>query len=154
MRFGSDIFINGDFAYIAADSKILKYNKLTNQLVGSIDCPGVRNVVVENNYLVATRGEYLTTYDSYLHIYDANSLQLVQAIDTINGPKWAAQNMVVNGSIVYVAINNGYEWGNEKGLIGQLNLNDLTYGNEIDLGPEGKNPDNMMLSDYDQVSKA
>ena len=146
MRFGSDIFINGDFAYIAADSKILKYNKLTNQLVGSIDCPGVRNVVVENNYLVATRGEYLTTYDSYLHIYDANSLQLVQAIDTINGPKWAAQNMVVNGSIVYVAINNGYEWGNEKGLIGQLNLNDLTYGNEIDLGPEGKNPDNMMLS--------
>ncbi len=146
MRFGSDIFMNGDFAYVAADSKILKYNKLTNQLVATADCPGVRNVVVDNNYLVATRGEYLTTYDSYLHVYDANTLQLVQAIDTINGPKWAAQNMVVNGSIVYVAVNNGYEWGNEKGLIGQLNLNNLIYGNEIDLGPEGRNPDNMMLS--------
>jgi hypothetical protein len=146
MRFGSDIFIHGDFTYVAADSKILKYNKLTNQLVGTIDCPGVRNIVVENNYLMATRGEYLTTYDSYLHVYDANSLQLIQAIDTINGPKWPSQNMVVSGSTVYVAVNNGYEWGNEKGLIGQLNLNTLTYGNEIDLGPEGRNPDNMMLS--------
>ncbi len=146
MRFGSDIFMNGDFAYVAADSKILKYNKLTNQLVATANCPGVRNIVVENNYLIATRGEYLTTYDSYLHVYDANTLQLVQAIDTINGPKWAAQNMVVNGSTVYIAVNNGYEWGNEKGLIGQLNLNNLTYGNEIDLGPEGRNPDNMMRS--------
>jgi hypothetical protein len=146
MRFASDIYLDGDFAYIAADSKILKYNKYTNLVVGSIDCPGVRNVVVSNNSLVATRGEYLTTYDSYLHIYDANSLQLIQAIDTINGPKWAAQNMVVNGSTVYVAVNNGYEWGNEKGIIGQLDLTTLNYGNEIDLGSEGHNPDNMVIS--------
>ncbi len=146
MRFASDIYLDGDFAYIAADSKILKYNKYTNLVVGSIDCPGVRNVVVSNNYLVATRGEYLTTYDSYLHIYDANSLQLIQAVDTLSGPKWAAQNMVVNGSVVYVAVNNGYEWGNEKGIIGQLDLATLTYGNEIDLGAEGHNPDNMVLS--------
>jgi hypothetical protein len=73
-------------------------------------------------------------------------LQLIQAVDTINGPKWAAQNMVVNGSVVYVAVNNGYEWGNEKGIIGQLDLSTLTYGNEIDLGTEGHNPDNMIIS--------
>ncbi len=146
MRFGSDIYVDGDFAYVAADSKIMKYNKNTNQLVGSVDCPGVRNVVVSNNYLVATRGEYLTTFDSYLHVYDATSLQLVQAIDTVNGPKWAAQNMVINGSTVYIAVNNGYEWGNEKGIIGQLDLSNLTYGNEIDLGLDGRNPDNMMIS--------
>jgi hypothetical protein len=146
MRFASDIFIDGDFAFVAADSKILKYNKFTNLLVGSVDCPGVRNLIVSNNYLLATRGEYLTTYDSYLHVYDATSLQLIQAIDTITGPKWAAQNMVVNGSTVYVAVNNGYEWGNEKGIIGQLDLTTLTYGNEIDLGTEGHNPDNMVIS--------
>jgi hypothetical protein len=146
MRFASDICMDGDFAYVAADSKILKYNKLTNQLIGSADCPGVRNLVVSNNYLVATRGEYLTTYNSYLHVYDVSTLQLIQAVDTINGPKWAAQNMVLNGSVVYVAVNNGYEWGNEKGIIGQLDLSTLTYGNEIDLGTEGHNPDNMVLS--------
>jgi len=90
--------------------------------------------------------KYLTTYDSYLHVYDATNLSLIAAIDTIQGPKWAAQNIVVEGSSAYIAVNNGYEWGNEKGIIGQMDLNNLTYGNEIDLGPDGKNPDNMFAS--------
>ncbi|MEY3074873.1 MAG: hypothetical protein RJB25_511, partial [Bacteroidota bacterium] len=59
--------------------------------------------------------------------------------------KWATQNIVVVNNMAYVAVNNAYEWGNEKGLIGQLDLNTLTYGAEIDLGAEGKNPDNMFL---------
>ena len=50
----------------------------------------------------------------------------------------------MDGSSAYVAVNNGYEWGNEKGIIGKLDLNALTYGNEIDLGPDGKNPDNLV----------
>jgi hypothetical protein len=51
---------------------------------------------------------------------------------------------VLDGSSAYIAVNNGYEWGNEKGIIGKLDLNALTYGNEIDLGPDGKNPDNLV----------
>jgi hypothetical protein len=69
---------------------------------------------------------------------------LIAAIDTIQGPKWATQNIVLDGSSAYIAVNNGYEWGNEKGIIGKLDLNALTYGNEIDLGPDGKNPDNLV----------
>jgi hypothetical protein len=118
----------------------------THQELSSVVCPGVRNLGIYQNKLVATRGEYLTTYDSYLHIYDATTLSLIQAIDTISGPKWASQNIVVDGSVAYIAINNGYEWGNEKGLIGKLNLDNLSYGNEVDLGPDGKNPDNLMKS--------
>jgi hypothetical protein len=146
MRFGSDLIIDGNFYYVAADSKIYKMDLNTHQELASVVCPGVRNLGVYQNKLVATRGEYLTTYDSYLHIYDATTLSLIQAIDTISGPKWASQNIVVDGSIAYIAINNGYEWGNEKGLIGKLNLNNLSYGNEEDLGPDGKNPDNLMKS--------
>jgi len=146
MRFGSDLIIDGNFYYVAADSKIYKMDLNTHQELASVVCQGVRNLGVYQNKLVATRGEYLTTYDSYLHIYDANTLSLIQAIDTISGPKWASQNIVVDGSIAYIAINNGYEWGNEKGLIGKLNLDNLSYGNEVDLGPDGKNPDNLMKS--------
>jgi len=149
MRFGSDLIIDGNFYYVAADSKIYKMDLNTHQELSSVVCPGVRNLGVYQNKLVATRGEYLTTYDSYLHIYDATTLSLIQAIDTISGPKWASQNIVVDGSIAYIAINNGYEWGNEKGLIGKLNLDNLSYGNEVDLGPDGKNPDNLMkLGDF------
>jgi len=146
MRFGSDLIIDGNFYYVAADSKIYKMDLNTHQELASVVCPGVRNLGVYQNKLVATRGEYLTTYDSYLHIYDATTLSLIQAIDTISGPKWASQNIVVDGSVAYIAINNGYEWGNEKGLIGKLNLDNLSYGNEVDLGPDGKNPDNLMKS--------
>jgi len=146
MRFGSDLIIDGNFYYIAADSKIYKMDLNTHQEIASVSCVGVRNIGVYQNKLVATRGEYLTTFDSYLHIYDANTLSLIQAIDTISGPKWASQNIVIDGSIAYIAINNGYEWGNEKGLIGKLNLDNLSYGNEVDLGPNGKNPDNLMKS--------
>ena len=146
MRFASDMILSGDFLFVAADNQILKYNKYTNQLLVSTACPGVRNLAVVNDQLIATRGEYLTTFDSYLHVYDANSLQLTHAFDTITGPKWATQNLVVNGTTVYVAVNNAYEWGNEKGLIGKLDLATMTYGAEIDLGPDGKNPDNMVVS--------
>ena len=107
MRFGSDLIIDGNFYYVAADSKIYKMDLNTHQELASVVCQGVRNLGVYQNKLVATRGEYLTTYDSYLHIYDATTLSLIQAIDTISGPKWASQNIVVDGSVAYIAINNG-----------------------------------------------
>jgi len=144
-RFSSDVLIDGAFYYVAADTKIYKFDLNTHQELGSIFLPGVRNIAIADNKLIATRGEYLQTYDSYLQVFDKNSLQLLAAFDTITGPKWASQNIVVINNIAYIAINNAYEWGNEKGLIGQLDLNTLQYGSEIDLGVEGKNPDNMFV---------
>jgi hypothetical protein len=144
MRFASDLIIDGNFYYVAADSKIYKMDLNSHQEITSVSCPGVRNLGIYQNKLVATRGEYLTTYDSYLHVYDASTMELIAAIDTIQGPKWATQNIIIDGSSAYIAVNNGYEWGNEKGIIGKLDLNALTYGNEVDLGPDGKNPDNLV----------
>jgi hypothetical protein len=144
MRFASDLVIDGNFYYVAADSKIFKMDLNTHQEIANVACPGVRNLAVYQDKLVATRGEYLTTYDSYLHVYQTSDLQLVQAFDTITGPKWATQNIVIDGTTAYLVVNNAYDWGNEKGIIGQLNLSNLSYGNEVDLGPDGKNPDNLI----------
>ena len=144
-RFSSDLVIDGNFYFVAADTKIFKYNLNTHQEVGSINLPGVRNLAIAGDKLIATRGEYLQTFDSYLQVFDKNTLQLIAALDTNNGPKWATQNIVVVNNTAYVAVNNAYEWGNEKGLIGQLDLSTLQYSAEIDLGTEGKNPDNMFL---------
>lgn len=146
MRFGSDIIISGNYYYVAADTKIFKMDLNTHQELASVSCPGVRNLGIYQNKLVATRGEFETTFNSYLHVYDTTNLTLIQAIDTVAGPKWAAQNIVMDGATAYIAVNNGYEWGNEKGIVGKLDLATLVYGNEIDLGPDGKNPDNLMKS--------
>ncbi len=144
MRFASDLVIDGNFYFVAADSKIFKMDLNSHQEISSVACPGVRNLAIYQDKLIATRGEYLTTYDSYLHVYNTADLQLVQAFDTVTGPKWATQNIVVDGTTAYLVVNNAYDWGNEKGIIGQLNLSNLTYGNEVDLGPDGKNPDNLV----------
>ena len=144
MRFASDLVIDGNFYYVAADSKIFKMDLNTHQEISSVACPGVRNLAIYQNRLIATRGEYLTTYDSYLHVYNTSDLQLIQAFDTVTGPKWATQNIVIDGTTAYLVVNNAYDWGNEKGIIGQLNLTNLSYGNEVDLGPDGKNPDNLV----------
>ena len=146
MRFASDAIIAGDAYFVAADQKIIKFDLATHQQLAEVNFTGVRNLAFSNGKIVASRGEYLTTYDSYLSVFNASDLSLVAAIDTIAGPKWATQNLIAEGNNVYVAVNNGYEWGNEKGLIGRLDMTSLTYGNEIDLGPDGKNPDNMILS--------
>ena len=146
MRFASDLIINGNYYYVAADTKIFKMDLNTHQEVLSVSCPGVINLEIYQNKLIATRGEYLADYNSYLHIYDASNLSLIVAIDTVQGPKYASQNIVIDGSSAYIAVNNGFEWGNEKGFIGKLDLNTFTYGNEVDLGPDGKNPDNLVKS--------
>ena len=52
-------------------------------------------------------------------------MSFVSQLDTTNGPKWTTQNMVHHENKLYVAINNGFEWGNEKSLIGVLDLNSL-----------------------------
>lgn len=144
MRFASDLIIDGDYYYIAADSMIFKMDLNTHEKIASVAFSGVRNLAIHKNKLIATRGEYLTTYNSYLHVYDATDLKLIKEIDTNQGPKWATQNIIIDGDVAFVAVNNGYEWGKEKGIVGKFELSDLSYGNEIDLGPDGKNPDNLV----------
>ena len=144
-RFASDLIIDGAFFYVAADNKILKYDLDTYELLAEVNVEGVRNLAIHNNYLFASRGEYAVQYNSYLHVYDKNTLSYVYELDSINGPTAATQNLIVDQGKLYVAINNGFDWGNEEGLVGVIDANSLDYISEFDLGDDGKNPDNMML---------
>ncbi|MBM3418463.1 MAG: hypothetical protein FJY17_06015, partial [Bacteroidetes bacterium] len=63
MRFASDLIIDGNFYYVAADSKIFKMDLNTHQEISSVSCSGVRNLGIYQNKLVATRGEYMANYN-------------------------------------------------------------------------------------------
>ena len=56
MRFGSDLIIDNDVYYVAADTKIFKINLNTHEIISSVICEGVRNLAVVGNKLFATRG--------------------------------------------------------------------------------------------------
>lgn len=152
-RFASDLIIDSSYFYVAADNKILKYHLDTYELLAEVSVEGVRNLAIYNNHLFVSRGEYdpvtfgAAQYDSYLHVYDKHNLSYVTEFDTTNGPKATTQNLIVNNGKLYVAINNGFAWGNEEGLVGVIDANSLDYIFEFDLGDNGKNPDNMMLYD-------
>lgn len=146
-RFASDMIINGDYFYVAADTQLLKYDLNTYELLASQSVTGVRNILIINDNLFVSRGEYGVSFDSYFQIYSKSDLTFISELDTTEGPKWTTQNMVHTDNKLYVAINNGFEWGNEKSLIGVLDLSTLSYLEEIDLGLDATNPDNMMITD-------
>ena len=144
-RFASDIIVDDSFFYVAADNTLYKYDKNTYTLVANQQIQGIRSLAIYQDKILVSRGEYLTTYNSYLQVYSKIDLSFITEFDTIIGPKWSTQNIIIDGNLAYVAINNGFEWGNEKGLIGVLEMNSMSYINEIDLGPNGSNPDNMVF---------
>lgn len=144
-RFASDLKIDGDHFYVMADTLLLKYDLNSYELVSSQTVIGGRNIHVSGENIFVTRGEYLLTLPSYLQVYSKSDLELVIEVDTLSGPKWSTQNMVEHDGKLFIAINNGFEWGNEKSLIGVLDLETFNYLEEIDLGIDATNPDNMMI---------
>ena len=146
-RFASDMLIDSNYFYVVADTLLLKYDLNTYQLLATQTVVGGRNICIVGQNLFITRGEYGIDLPSYLQVYSKTDLEFITEWDTLTGPKWTTQNMVLNGNKLFVAINNGFDLGNEKSLIGVLDVNSLSYLEEIDLGIEGTNPDNMMIDD-------
>lgn len=142
-RFGSDVIIDGQSIYVAADSFIVKYDKDTYQQTGIQVVQGIRKLAVWNNQLLVSRGDAMP-FGSYLQVYDKNSLSFIYELDTVTGPKFSSEGIAIYNDSAYLAVNNAFEWGNEKGLLGIIDLSNQNYVTEIDLGPDGKNPDNIM----------
>ena len=123
-RFASDLVIDENYFYVAADNKLYKYDKNSYDLIASQQIDGIRNIAIWNDKIIVTRGDYDNTtfspilFSSYLQVYNISDLSFYLEIDTISGPKWSTQNLIINDDKLYVAVNNAYEWGNEKGLVG------------------------------------
>ena len=150
-RFASDMIIEGDFIYVAADNILYKYDKNTMNIVATQNISGIRNLAVWNDKIAVSRGDYDNTtfapilFNSYLQFYNTSDLSFYSELDTITGPKWSTQNMIVENDNLYITINNAFEFGNEKGIVGLVDMTSMSYINEIDLGPDGKNPDNLLI---------
>ena len=76
VRFASDMIVDGDILYVAADNKILKYQIGSFELINEIEVQGARNLLIHNNNLFISRGDYdydtwsPVVFDSYLLVYN------------------------------------------------------------------------------------
>lgn len=143
-RFASDIKIDGANYYVAADKFLNKYDINTDELLASIEIAGIRKIAVNDDYIVVTRGEYLVSLPAYVQIYDKNTMALVHEFDNGAIP-YSTEGVVIKDNVAYVAVNNGFVFGEEVGEIAEIDLNTKTVINIIDLGPDGINPDNLMI---------
>ena len=106
VRFASDMIVDGDFLYVAADNKILKYQIGSFELLDEVEVQGVRNLLIHNDNLFVSRGDSENwapvLFESYLQIFDKNNFNFISQFDTISGPKWSTQNLVSKDDQVFV----------------------------------------------------
>jgi hypothetical protein len=143
-RFGSDLVVHNEKVYVAADTRLMVFDANSFALLDEVEVEGIRAVSVWQDQVIVTRGE-VYPLDSYLQVYSASALDLLYEFNTTEGPEFPSQDIIIIDDEAFIGVNNGFTWGQEVGLIGILDLENQTYGNEIDLGPNGTNPDNMMF---------
>lgn len=147
-RFASDIKIDGDVYYVAADHFLNKYDLNTHALLASADVTGIRKIAIAGDQIVVTRGEYLVELPSYVQVYDKNDLSLQYEITALDLP-YTTEGVSVIDNKAYIAVNNGFVFGSEVGQVAVLDLASQTISENIDLGINGINPDNLMVEgDY------
>jgi hypothetical protein len=150
-RFGSDVLVDGSSIYVAADDRVLRFDADSYVQTGEVPIQGARKLAVWNDQLLVTRGE-LGGLDHYLEVRDKNSFALLYAVTPADGLVHSAEDVLVLENTAYLAVNNSFDWQNVVGRVGVLDLETGTYGTEIDLGPEGRNPERLMVHDGDIVA--
>ncbi|MFZ1256496.1 MAG: T9SS type A sorting domain-containing protein [Saprospiraceae bacterium] len=143
-RFASDIIQDGSSYWVAADKEIVVYDLLSHQKLRSFTLEGVRKLACYKDFLIVTRGEYLKQLSAYIQIYNKHTFDLIYEVPYQVLP-YTAENIIVKDDNAFIAINNGFDFGKEVGKIVKLNLTTLKLEAILELGPEGKNPENLML---------
>jgi hypothetical protein len=155
-RFTTNIIIVNGFAYVGADNKIVKINIDTYYVEAEVEVQGVRHLAYHDGLIYMTRGDAdpvtwaSIEFDSYFMWYDAETLAYVGELPATEGMGFATEGMTVKDDNIYVAVNNGFAWSQEVGLLGVYNADEATY-EEIDLGENGKNPAHVKVTDSEVV---
>lgn len=144
-RFGSDVHVDGEFYYVAADSRLLKFNKNDHSLIDQVEIEGIRKIEVWNNMILITRGE-LGGLPHYFEVRDASDLELITAITPADGLPHSIEDVVVADGKAWLGVNNSFDWTNITGYVAVVDLSTFELLAPIDLGANGSNPEKLMAS--------
>lgn len=150
--FASDLIATPMGIYVAAQGQILRYHQDSGELLASTPFDGARRLALHEDRVYVSRGDFDQAtwepieFDAYLVWLDAASLEWEGSLSVENGPAFACEGLVAVGEEVFVAVNNGFEWGNEVGRLGRFTPSTGEYV-EFDLGEAGKNPVHLLERD-------
>lgn len=142
-----DVLIDGQYAYVAADSIVRKYDLDDYSLVSSAFVTGVRSLALSPNqgYLVAARGFPIS--GDYVRVMRESDLSTVADVQNISGQ---CEGIVIVEDTAYVTVPGGF--GSLTGKIALVDLTSQTLIAEVNLDTMGEgitdifyNPDDAAI---------
>lgn len=129
-----DLLIEGDFAYVAAQDSIVKYNLSTGKRVAANAFGGMSTIKlgIYGNQLVVGNWYFpfgSNSYDKNFRIFNKNTLQLDTNLATVQR---GATDFAIIGDTAYIVQNfTSSTWSDSAGYIAVVNLNTKEYVREI-----------------------
>ena len=137
-KFASDVIIDSGFIYVAADTLLVKYDLNTKQKLAVQTVKGIRELAIWKNQILVTRAQ-TSPLPSYFQVYNKSNLNFIYESTTVSE---RASEVKVWNDTAYVAVNG---WGS-VGKLAVVDLNAQSLNREIDLGPNGLNPEAVFKS--------
>ncbi|MDQ3101871.1 MAG: hypothetical protein M3R08_10830, partial [Bacteroidota bacterium] len=144
-RFASDIAVEGEYVYVAADAKLLKFDKNDLTLLDEVEVQGIRKIALWNDQILITRGE-LGGLDHYFEVRNATDLEFISAITPAEGLPHSIEDVAVANGKAWLGVNNAFDWANITGYIAVIDLETMELETTIDLGSNGTNPEKLMIA--------
>ncbi len=125
-----DVAISGNFAYVAAQDSIAKFNINTYEKVAVTSAVGVNKLLVVGNVLFASF-QYPAT-ENYVRVFSTANLSLVANVSDVSDQ---SAGLLVVGNLVYAAVPGGY--ASTIGKIAIIDITDYSLVNEINFNEKG-----------------
>ena len=143
--FATDLEIQDDAAVVVLENRVVKVDLTSGQIVADTELLGAQEAaLLEDGTVVVTRGGLDDAWQplnltSHLVWLDGDDLGLEGELLPTEGPTLPSQEIVVVDGKVYIAVNNGWAFGQEVGRLGCWDVEQDTYS-EWDLGEGAENP--------------
>ena len=124
-----DILISGNYAYVAAQDSIIKYDINTYERVAAIADSGVSRLGLYNDRLIVSKQWPVVRF--FVEVLNANSLALLDRTQFISGD---CGEVYASKDSVYVAVNGGF-LGTE-GKLAVINPTNWDLAREINFGTQ------------------
>lgn len=122
-----DILISGNYAYVAAQDSIIKYDINTYQRVAAISDSGIAKLGLYGDRLIVSKQWPVVRF--FVEVLNANSLALLDRIQFVSGD---CGDVISTKDSVYVAVNGGF-MGTE-GKLAVINPTNWDLAREINFG--------------------
>ena len=143
--YATDLEIQDDAAVVVLENRVVKVDLMSGQIVADTELLGAQEAaLLEDGTVVVTRGGLDDAWQplnltSHLVWLDGDDLGLEGELLPTEGPTLPSQEIVVVDGKVYIAVNNGWAFGQEVGRLGCWDVEQDTYS-EWDLGEGAENP--------------